>query len=133
MPVDREVKNELEAFRSDVHAEVKEMNAAAIRHVEKIIAPFTDVPQRLGALEEQTTATKEETAKQTPILESLEEEAKKAKKARIAAKKERITRSALDKDKREREEAWDKTRKRIAGILALFVTVAEIVHYLWSK
>ncbi len=133
MPVDREVKDTLDAFRSDVHEEVREMNAAAIRHVEKIVAPFTDVPQRLGAVEKQTTATQAETAKQTPILETLEAEAKRAKKARIDAKKERIKRSTLDEDKREREASWSKTRKRIAAGLGIFVLLAEIYHYLFVK
>lgn len=126
MPVDREIKTELEAFRSDVHAEVKEMNAAAIRHVEKIVAPFTDVPQRLGVVEG-------ETKKQTPILESLAKEAKRAKKARIDAKAERIKRSALDEDKRSREESWNKNRKRIAAVLGLLVLAGEVYHAFFAK
>lgn len=126
MPVDREIKSELEAFRSDVHQEVKEMNAAAIRHVEKIVAPFTDVPQRLSVVEG-------ETKKQTPILETLAKEAKRAKKARIDAKAERISRRALDEDKRKREEAWNKNRKRIAAILGLLVLAGEVYHAFFAK
>ena len=113
MPVE---KSDLEAFRSDVKHEVKEMTDAAIRHVEKIVAPFGPLAVKVDEIEKHTLA-------QTPMLVELKNEAALAKKARGAAKKERIKRVALD-------ENWRKWRKRIAWALATLVAAGEAYHAL---
>lgn len=135
-PISREERIELDAFRSDVKKEVDDMNKAAIAHVEKIVAPFTPLAQKVETTAAKVDALEAETAKQTPILKDLAGEAKKAKRARIEARRERIRRSALDKDKAEREQtaleekkkrdaSWDKWRKRVAGIVATIVALGE--------
>lgn len=114
MVLGKEERAELEAHKSDVIHEVEKMNTATIRHVENVIAPFGPLPAKVEAIEKHTVA-------QTPMLEELKAEAILAKKARMAAKKERIKRVALD-------ENWRKWRKRFAWALATLVTIGEIWH-----
>jgi hypothetical protein len=115
----KEERAELDAHKSDVIHEVDKITTATIRHVEKVIAPFGPLPAKVEEIEKHTVA-------QTPMLQELKEEAARAKKARIDAKRERIKRSALD-------ENWRKWRKRLAYALATLVSAGEIYHAFFSK
>lgn len=125
MPLDKDERAELAAHKSNVVAEVKGITDAAIAHVEKVVAPFAPLAQKVDATAVKVDALEKETKDQTPILKDLATEAKRAKKARIAARNERISRSALDKEKRERDAAWVKWRKRVAGAAAILVVLGE--------
>ncbi len=133
-PMSKDERDELDAFKSDTIKDVTDITEAAKRHVEKVVAPFAPLAQKVSKIEAETAA-------QTPILEDLKTEAGLAKKARIAARKERIKRRTLDADRRKREEAeakekkakdaaWYKWRKRVAGIVATFVALAELYNLL---
>jgi hypothetical protein len=134
-PLSKEERLELEAFKSDLKTELSDMNDAAVRHVERIVAPFAALresaesmngrvtqlekhaemqSQRMATLETHTTA-------QTTILKGLEKESVKNKKDRIARREERVERKALD-------EQWRKNRRWITFALGLFVAAAEIYH-----
>jgi hypothetical protein len=114
---------DLDRLKSEVKSEVKEMNDAAIRHVERIIAPFTDVPQRLGTIEEHAEA-------QVGILNELKEESKKAKAARVASRKERLKRAALDEVREQQEAKWRTYRNWILRVLAVLTAAAELYRAL---
>lgn len=113
-PLGKDERVELEAFKNDVKHEVRSMNEATVRHVEKLIAPFSPLPQKVEEIEKHTVS-------QTEMLVELKAEAGKSRKARIAARRERLKRAGAD-------ENWHRWRKRIAGGLALLVLAGEVWH-----
>jgi len=116
-------RDELETFkrsvREDVKTDVDGMLKGATAHIERIVKPVANLEPRIVSLEEHN-------AKQTPILERLEVEAKRAKKARIASTKERIKRSAQD-------ETWRTWRKRLVYALSLLIIAGEAYRAWWPK
>jgi hypothetical protein len=141
-PLSKEERLELDAFKSDMKSELADMSEAAVRHVERIVAPFATLPkrvdqieqhtkdqaQRLDAIEKNTAqqgsrmeTVETHTVNQTIILERLEEDAKKNKKDRIARRAERISRKALD-------ENWRRNRRWIVFAISLVVAAGEMYH-----
>jgi hypothetical protein len=138
-PLSKEERLELEAFKQSLKDDFSDMSEAAVRHVERVIAPFASlqarvdgIETRLHGIERQATSqsTRMETLEthttaQTKILEVLQVDAVKNKKDRIARRKERITRKAAD-------EAWRKNRRWIAFGITLITAAGELYHNCFS-
>jgi len=139
MPLSREERAELEAFKSDVVAEVTSMTDGVKAHVEHVVAPFAPLAKKVEAIEAATQ-------KQTPIIEKtasdvqemkgeraeikttlkkLLDDAKRARASRKASRKERIKRSALEDEKRKRDLETSKWIKRCVAIAAALVSLGE--------
>jgi hypothetical protein len=118
-PLTKEERTELEAFKSDIVHEVHTMNEAVKVHVEKVIAPFTQVPKRIEEIETHNKKV------QTPLLEELTREAKKSKAARIASTKERVKRSGADAEKLAQDKRWQRLRKQITWAVATILVAGE--------
>lgn len=116
MPLGRDERAELDAFKGDVVHEVKVTTDAAIAHVEKIVAPFAPLAQDVAQL-------KADTARQTPIIERI------ARELRRSAK-ERKKRSILDGQKHEDAAKWKRRYATGAGLLATIAALAEIYRAL---
>lgn len=99
-------------FKRDVTSEVRDMNEAAIAHVEKIVAPFAPLAQDVAQL-------KKDTERQTPIIERLD---RRSKRADVERKK----RSVLDGEKRRVEALWKKRWRAFGVVLGILAAIAEI-------
>lgn len=112
MALGKDERVELDAFKSDVVGEVKEVTAAAIAHVERVIAPFAPLAQDVAQL-------KRDTAKQTPIIERLDKRSKRADA-------ERKRRAILDEAKRHNDTVWRRRFRRGVAALGILVALAEL-------
>ena len=112
MALGREDRAELEAHKSDVVAEVKDITNAAIAHVEKVVAPFQPLAQDVAQL-------KADTAQQTPIIERLDRRSKRADE-------ERKRRAILDEQKRVDAAKWRKRWRAGVAVLGAIVALAEL-------
>lgn len=142
-PLSKDERAELDAFRSDVEVKVNEIVDAGIKHVEGVVAPFAPLAVKVEVTAQKVEVIEQHVLEQKPILTGLKTEAGLAKKARVAAKKERVKRSTLDAAKREeeadelqkkrkREAEWRKLRRRVLAGLALLAGVGEVWHALFS-
>jgi len=110
VPLDRHDRAELEAFKGDVVHEVNEIKKAAVADCEAVIAPFRPLAQDVASL-------KTETAKQTPIIEQLEKESRRAAR-------ERKKRTILDEQRARDAAKW---RKRYRAGLAVLGADPSVV------
>ena len=112
MALGREDRAELEAHKSDVVAEVKDITNAAIAHVEKVVAPFQPLAQDVAQL-------KADTARQTPIIERLDRRSRRSME-------EMRRRKAMDEQKRLDAVKWRKRWRAGAAVLGAIVALAEL-------
>ena len=111
-PLGRDERAELDAHKSSVVGEVKEITQAAIAHVERVVAPFQPLAQDVAQL-------KTDTAKQTPIIERLDKRSRRADA-------ERKRRTILDEQKRHDAAKWRKRWRAGLAVLGALVAAAEL-------
>ncbi len=116
MPLGRDERAELDAFKGDVVHEVKVTNDATRVYVERLVAPLLPLAQDVNEL-------KKDTAKQTPIIERLDKRSRRADA-------ERKRRSIIDDEARKDALKWKKRWRSAVAILGVFVALAELYHAL---
>ena len=112
MPLGRDERAELDAFKGDVVREVREIKDAAVRDCEAVIAPFRPLAADVAQL-------KADTAKQTPLIERIAKELKRSAD-------ERRRRHILDKQKSEDAARWVRRRRTALALLGAIAAVAEV-------
>lgn len=100
--------------RGEIEAKVAEMNAAAIKHVEAIVAPFAPLALDVAQL-------KTDTAKQTPIIQRLD---RRSRRSEV----ERKRRAILDEGARADKALWKKRWRSLGVALGILAALAEIYH-----